>query len=410
MKVLYLTQYYTPEAVFVVPELAQSLQSLGHDVTVLTGFPNYPSGKLYPGYYLKHWQKENVDGIPVIRIPLYPNHSKVALKRALNFISFTATATLLGPLLTPRSDVIYVTYPPVTLGLPAWLLSRFQHVPFVSEIQDMWPENLRSTGYVNNEKILGLIDRFAKWSYRRAAAIRVISPGFRDNLLEKGVPSNKIRVIPNSIDTDFYRPIKPDPVLAQQLGLTDRFNIMYAGTHGSAQDLRSVVEAASLLRDASRIQFVFVGTGTEILSLQELVQSRKLENVKFLGRYSVDVMADLYALADVLLLHLLDDPLYSITIPSKTQAYLASGKPVLAAVNGDAADLVKSASAGLTCPPSNPRELADTVLQFYKMSAADRYTMGQNGRRAACELFSKMKVVGEIAKIMEEVVKYHKAK
>ncbi len=409
MRILYLTQWYPPETVFVVPELAQTLQSLSHTVTVLTGFPNYPSGKLYPGYRIRLWQKETIDGISVIRVPLYPDHSKSAARRVLNMMSFTASATILGPWLAPRADVVYAVYPPVTLGLPAWLLSRLWHVPLTCEIQDMWPETLLATGFVRNEQVLGLVGWFAKCIYRRTAAFRVITSGFKANLVSKGVSAHRIYVVPNWADTDLIRPVEPDPELAQRLGLAGRFNVMYTGAHGPAQGLDTILDAAALLQEMPEVQFVLVGDGLELPRLQEAVQARKLSNVRFLGRYPISAMPDLYALADVLLLHLCDDPLFRITIPSKTYAYLASSKPILAAVEGDAADVVRSAEAGLICPPSNSPLLAETVRQFYMMSPAARSRMGQNGRNAVCSLNNREYLVRQIADMLEAAVEEHKS-
>ena len=407
MRILILTQWYPPEPQVLMSELPQTLQSFGHDVTVLTGFPNWPSGKLYPGYRLKHWQKEVLDGVSLIRVPLYPDHSRSALKRILNFVSFAVSAALLGPLLAKRTDVIHVVHPPVTVALPAWLISRLWGIPFTYEIQDMWPETLRATGMMNSERALALVDRFAKWVYKRAAAIRVISPGFRDDLLRKGVAPEKVRVISNWVDTGFYKPVEPDLELARELGLAGRFNIVYAGAIGLAQGLDTVLDAASLLQDLPGLQFVLIGDGVEAPRLKKITQARQLQNVRFLGRYPVDAMPGFYALADVLLIHLRDDPLFRITIPHKTITCLASGKPMLAAVEGDAAEMVRSAGAGLTCPPSDPKALADAARQFFTMASAERDEMGQNGRRIACELYGREYLVGQIGQMLEAVVKEH---
>ena len=404
MRILILTQWYPPEPQKLQSDLAQTLQSLGHDVTVLTGFPNWPSGKLFPGYRLKHWQRENLDGVSLIRVPLYPDHSRSVFKRILNYVSFAASAALLGPWLAPRPDVIHVVHPPVAVGVAGWLISCLWRVPFTFEIQDMWPETLRATGMVNSEHALSLVGWFAKWVYNRAAAIRVISPGFRDNLLSKGVPPEKVHVISNWVDTDFYKPMKPDPELALKLGLTGRFNIMYAGTIGLAQKLDTVLDTACLLQDLPDIQFVLVGDGIELPRLQETARARELHNVRFLGRYPGDAMPGFYALADVLLVHLRDDPLFRITIPHKTMTYLASGKPMLAAMEGDVADMVRSAQAGLTCPPDNPEALADAVRRFHSMPHQQMVEIGQNGRHAACELYSRQHLVEEIARMLKSVV------
>ena len=261
VRVLYLTQWFDPEPVYAMNDAAKSLRSLGIDISVLTGFPNWPSGKTYPGYRLKHWQKENIDGVPVIRVPLYPYHGKNGILRALNYLSFTLSAAFLGFFLPQRPDVIFVNYGSVTLGWSAWILSRLWRVPFVLEIQDMWPETLRATGFVGNERIIEAIEKMAKWTYRKSAAIRVISPGFRNALVNKGMSPTKIHVIYNSIDTDHYVPQEPDCELGERLGLVEHFNVIYAGTHGPAQELTTVLEAASLL---TRLKFPFPN-GVKIL-------------------------------------------------------------------------------------------------------------------------------------------------
>jgi glycosyltransferase involved in cell wall biosynthesis len=405
MRILILTQWYPPEPQKLLSDLAQSLQLLGHNVTVLTGFPNYPLGRLYPGYRLKLWQREDLDGVPVVRVPLYPDHSRSAFKRAANFISFAISAAILGPCLTPQADIIYVIHPPVTIGWPAWLLSRLKRIPFVYEIKDMWPETLRASGLMSNTLALGVVGWFAKWIYDRAASICVVSSGFRANLTEKGVPTDKIHVISNWVDTNFYRPLEPDPELATRVGLAGRFNVMYAGAIGLVQGIDTILDAASLLRDVLDIQFVLVGDGVELPRLQEDAKTRGLSNVRFLGRYPADAMPGLYALADVLLIHLSDDPLFRITIPHKTFTYLASAKPVLAAIEGDAAEVIRTARAGLTCQPSNPQSLADAVRRFYTMPPAERKSFGENGRRAACNLYSRDYLVGKVAQVLEGIIK-----
>ena len=181
-------------------DLAESLQALGHEVTVLTGFPNWPSGRLPPGYKMRWRQREVVAGVPVVRVPLYPDHSRSPLRRTLNYTSFAMSAAAIGPLVAPRCDVVHCNFPPVSLGPAAWLLSRLMQAPLTFEILDMWPETLAATEMVNSRLALRLVDRAAKWGYRRAAAIRVVTNGFRDNLLAKGVPAEKIHVISNWVD------------------------------------------------------------------------------------------------------------------------------------------------------------------------------------------------------------------
>ena len=403
MRILLLTQWYPPEPQKILSDLSETLQAFGHEVTVLTGFPNYPSGKLYPGYRLRLRLHETMNGVNVIRVPLYPDHSASAVKRSLNFLSFMASVSLIGPWLVSKPDVVYVFCPPLTLACPGWLISRLFRAPLACEIQDMWPETLQATGMMNRPSILRLIALMGRWFYRRNAVIRVISPGFRDNLLSKGVPAEKIRCIPNWVDTDFYRPQEYDRELAEKLQLAGRFNVMYAGAIGRAQGLEVAIDAAKSLQDLPDVQFVLVGDGTDLSSLQDAARATGLSNVKFLGRYPESFMGRLFSIADVLLVHLRDEPLFRITIPHKAYTYMAVGKPVLAAVAGDTASAIASADAGLVCPPGNPDLLAATVRKLHAMGPAERKRMGENGRRAAIRSFSRDTVVRQIEGMLESI-------
>lgn len=375
----------------------------GHDVVVLTGFPNWPEGRLYPGYKIKLRQKEMIGGVPVIRIPLYPNHSKSKIRRISNYLSFVISASLLGVLFIRRPDIIHAIQPPTTC-LPAWFLSRLWRIPFTYEVQDMWPETLEATGMMNNKKVLSLVSRFCDWSYRKADAIRVISPGFRENLIAKGVPPEKIHVISNWVDTDFYKPRKSNPTLAEKFGFQNKFNILYAGTIGPAQGLATVLKAAQLLKNMPAVQFVIAGEGLALSDLQEYAQAHDISNVKFLGRQPMSLMPELYALSDILLVHLKDDPLFRITIPHKTLTYLAAGKPVLAAVEGDGADIINAYKAGLTCESAHPENLAARIKEFLNMSPNDRQRLGNNGRSSAISNFGKDKLVNDTSVMLTTVV------
>ena len=298
MKVLLITQWYVPEPVKLLADLAETVRQQGHEITVLTGFPNYPTGKLYPGYKMKLWRREKLNGVPLIRVPLFASHDRSSCKRVLNYVSFSQSAAMLGPWLADKPDVIHVYHPPLTSAWPGWFLSRLWRVPFTYEIQDMWPETLQATGMVNHKRLLGLVGRFAKWVYGRAAAIRVISPGFRDNLIQKGVPAEKIRVISNWADTEIFRPLPPDRELARSLGLEDRFNVMFAGNIGFAQGCDTIIDAAQAVRDLDKVQFVFVGAGADLDRIQNLARDRALTNVKFIGSYPYEAMSGLYSLAE----------------------------------------------------------------------------------------------------------------
>jgi len=404
MRLLTLSQWYDPEPNFKGLALATALQAKEHTVTAVTGFPNYPSGKIYPGYRLQWRQWETMNGVRVLRVPLYPDHSYSGVKRILNYFSFALSASTLGAALCGPADVMWVYHPPLTVGIPAWWIGLLRRIPFVYEVQDLWPETLAATGMFRSAAAARWMNRLAQFVYRRAAAITVISPGFKRNLIAKGVPAEKIHVISNWADEELYRPVARDENLAREFGLADRFNVMFAGNIGAAQALETVLEAAELLRDLPRAQFVLIGDGVSVKALRQATQERGLSNVRWIDRQPAERMPHWFALADVMLVHLKRDPLFEITIPSKTMAYLACGRPILCAVAGDTADLVRSAGAGITCAPQDSAALAQAVRDLYAMSCEQREAMGEAGRRAFLENYTQAVLVNRYEALFKDVV------
>ncbi|HBN25990.1 MAG TPA: glycosyltransferase WbuB [Desulfobacteraceae bacterium] len=382
MRILMLTQWFEPEPVFKGLLFAKELRKLGHDVQVLTGFPNYPGGKLYNKYTIKLFQREIIDGISVFRVPLYPSHDNNAIKRILNYTSFAVSASLVGFFLVRPPDVIYVYHPPATIGLPALFLHLLFRAPFVYDIQDLWPDTLEATGMVDNRIAIWMVEKWCRFIYSQAAKIVVLSPGFRKILIKRGVPEYKIEVIYNWCDENHLEAGVRNEDLALELGMAGRFNVVFAGTMGKAQALDAVLEAAQLLCDKlSKIQFVFVGGGVDVGRLKEKAIEQGVTNVRFLARRPLNEIGDILNLADLLLVHLKNNPLFRITIPSKTQAYMAAGRPILMGMRGDAAALVEKAGAGLICMPEDPHDIAHVVEKLYKMSREDLDLMGDNGRK-----------------------------
>jgi glycosyltransferase involved in cell wall biosynthesis len=344
---------------------------MGHEVEVLTGFPNYPGGKLYPGYKVRLFQREVMNGIPVLRVPLYPSHDRSPFRRILNYVSF-AVAALLGVFTLKKPDVVYVYTPPPTAALPALALRMLCGIPYVLDIQDLWPDTLTSTGMMSNRYILKIVNRWLVVIYRHAAGIAVLSKGFKVALEARGAASQKVRIIPN------WTTELPSTQHSQP-AVKDEFNVVFAGNMGPAQALGTVIEAARILVErAPEVRFTLVGTGIEAEELQ--ASSSDLHNVKFLPRRPPTEMGEIFEMADALLVHLLDDPLFAITIPSKTQAYLAAGKPILMGVRGDAAQMVEDAGAGVAFTPENPQALCDALLYLMKLLPEERTKMGENGR------------------------------
>lgn len=403
MRIVLLSQWYLPEPDIKVHLLAKDLIARGHQVISVTGFPNYPQGRIYSGYRQRLWQWEEMDGVRVLRLPLYPDHSRSRVKRILNYLSFAVSASILAPILSGPIDVMWVYHPPLTVGIPAWWLNLLRRTPFIYEVQDMWPETIAATGMLSDNIALHWLTRLARFIYKRATAITVISPGFKQNLIQKGVPADKIYVISNWANEEIYRPLSPDSTLADKYGLTDKFNIIYGGNLGAAQAMDNVLQAASLLRDLSAIQFVLIGDGVDEVALKQQAKDMGLNNVRFIERQTVGQMPHFFALADVLLVHLRRDPLFEITIPGKTIAYLGCGKPILGAVSGDAADLIRQAGAGIICQQEDPASLAQTVRDLYAMSPTERKKMGDAGRRAFLKNYTRSVLIGRYETLFKEV-------
>jgi glycosyltransferase involved in cell wall biosynthesis len=380
MRILILTQWFDPEPTFKGLAFAKELLKQGHEVEVLTGFPNYPDGKLYPGYRIRMLQSETIDGISVKRVPLYPNHDNSSIKRILNYVSFSLSAALLGPFLVNSADVLYVYHPPATVALPGITISLLRRIPFVYDIQDLWPDTLEATGMLKNRLILNCVGLWCRLTYKLANHIVVLSPGFKRKLVERGVPEEKIGVIYNWCDESQIVPM--DRVQAEKLepDMRERFNIVFAGTMGKAQALDAVLDAAKIVAERlPNVQFVFVGGGIEVDRLRGRVKQESLKNVVFLPRRPQAQIGSVLCVGDVLLVHLKDDPLFEITLPSKTQAYLSIGRPILMAVRGDAAQLVEAAGAGIACLPENAESIASAVEKLVNLTKEERAKMGKRG-------------------------------
>ncbi len=404
MRIVILTQYYPPEPIPKPHELARGLTDRGHEVTVITGFPNYPAGRLYPDTRFRLWKWDMVDGIRVLRVPHYLDHSSSAVRRVLNYGTFAVTASVLGSALSGPADVMYAECPPLTIGLVAWFLGRVRRTPFLYGVNDLWPESIEVTGMVRNQGFLRFIGRLERFVYKRASAIAVISNGVKQNLVGKGVPPEKVHVIPHWADESLYYPIPPDPGVAQDLGMAGRFNVVFAGHLGLAQGLDVVLDAAKELSDLTDVQFVLVGDGTDAERLRRVAGERGLNNVRFLGRQPAARMPHIFAISDVLLVHLRDEPVFRITIPSKTIAYMACGRPVLMAVEGDAADLIRETGAGVICRAGDGKELAETVRQLCAMDRAELEKMGRAGREAFLASYSRSVLLDGYEAILSRLV------
>jgi colanic acid biosynthesis glycosyl transferase WcaI len=378
-RIVLLTQWFDPEPTFKGIIFARKLIEQGYEVEVITGFPNYPGGKVYPGYKISLLQRESIQDIEVTRVPLYPSHDGSAIKRILNYVSFAITSAFYGIFMMKQADVMYVYHPPLTSGVSAAVIRFFRKIPVVYDVQDMWPDTLRATGMVSNEAVLGVVSKICQSVYKNVDKIAVLSPGFKDLLVERGVPANKIQLIYNWCDESALA--ISEGVLPENFPDSDKFTILFAGTMGKAQALDAVIAAAAIVQNLnSNITFVFVGGGVEVAHLQELVTAKKLNNVVFIPRVPMSQVGAMLQKADALLVHLRKDPLFEITLPSKIQAYMSTAKPILVAVAGNATSIIEKAQCGLVAEPENPQSIANSAILLANMSSTDLAIMGKAGR------------------------------
>ncbi|MGV3616816.1 MAG: glycosyltransferase family 4 protein [Fimbriimonas sp.] len=394
MHILILTTFYPPEPLKLIAELAEGCREHDWVVTVMTGYPNWPKGKLYAGYKNGRCREEEINGVRVIRVPCFPDHSRSRFKRSLSYGTLAVSMAVYHRKVGERPDLIYVWSQP-TNGLAAWILSRLWRIPFVLDVQDLWPESLVATGMVSRPRVLRMVDRGAKWLYRQSAGIRAISPGIRKTLIAKGASSSKVAVIPNWVDTAQTRPLEPDPSLLGEMGEFGGFRVVYAGNLGLAQGIQTLLDAAKILKVNPNVRFYLFGSGVDAPMLHDFATQNGLDNVKFMGRYPETEMSRVFSTADALVLLLKDTPPFDITIPHKLYYYLASGKPVVGSIRGDAATIILDSGAGVVCRPNDPDKLAAAILRLQQMPASERKEMGLRGWREACERFDR-KVVGQV--------------
>ena len=399
MNILLLTQLFQPEPAHLRGlSFAKELAGRGHHVEVLTGFPNYPSGRLYDGYRMRPWAREYLDGIRVTRVAVYPSHDNRSLHRFANYASLALLATLLGPALLDlrRFDVVHVYEGPITLVLPALAFHLIGRVPYVLDVVDLWPESAESSGMVRSRWALKLMDRWCRLSYRRAGRIIVPTRGFKRVLVERGVPDDKVSVVFNWCDEGAMRGVG-DGVHANH---DDAFTVVYAGAMGPVQALESVIASAELLQNRPDIRFLFVGDGVETARLTQLASTKGLNNVQFLPRQSPQDVVPILAGADALLVHLKDDPLTRVSIPQKTQAYMAVGRPIVMAVAGEASEVVQEAGAGVICRPGDPTSIADAVRRLADTGPEEREEMGRKGKKFYEERFGFSTGVGRVEAVL----------
>lgn len=379
MRVLFLTQWFDPEPAFKGVRFVRALMEHGHDVEVATGFPNYPGGRLYPGHRLRPYRREVIDGVTVHRVFLWPSHDASSIGRTLNYLSFFATSLLWGLVFGRRYDVVYVYHPPITVGASAALFCAVHGRPFVIEIQDLWPDSVASSGMQGTQRLARILGGICDFVYLRARLIVSQSHGIARRLAERNVPRGKIRVIRNWTEEFPIMRLPPSERETAERS-DDRFEIVYGGNFGLAQGLQCVMKAADLAaRSEPRIRLTLFGGGAQTDELKRFATTLGSDSIRILPAVGKAEATARYAEANVLLVHLVRDPLFAITIPSKIQSYLAVGRPILVGAEGEAKDLILNAKAGLAATPEDVEGLAARMVEFVRMSAEAREAMGARG-------------------------------
>lgn len=385
MKILFLTENFPPEsnaAATRVFERALYWVKDGHDVTVITSAPNFPEGRLFDGYENKWRQTEMMDGIRVVRVKTYIAANRGVLRRILDFVSFGATAFLAG-LGGPRPDVVAATSPQFFAAVAGWAIAAVRRLPFVFELGDLWPASISAVGAIQPGLGVRLVEKVELFLYRRSAAVAALTHAFKDNLVRRGIPADKIAVVINGVDLPRYSPRPKDEVRTREWGLQGKFVTGYVGTHGMAHALRNVLDAAALLKDNDDLRFLFVGAGAEREALMADAKTRDLTNVVFIPRQPKEDMPVIWSVCDVALVHLKNNPAFAEVIPSKIFEAEGMGLPVLlAAPTGEASRIVETDGCGVHVPAEEPRALADAVLNL-AASAERRAALAKASRTAA---------------------------
>ena len=408
MKILYVSQYFPPEMgapAARAAELSKYWAQMGHEVTVLTGFPNHPTGVVPPEYHGKLRRlvmREQVDGVNVVRTWLLPFPNGKAYERMLNYSSFCLSAASSG-LFVSRPDVVIATSPQLLVGLSGWWLALCKRVPFIFEVRDLWPESLTAVGMGSESSLLNRsLGRIAQFLYDHADRIVVVSPAFEEHLVHRrNVPREQISVVENGVETDLFSPQSTNPELRRELGADNKFVVCYIGTMGMAHGLDTLLEAASRLQSMRpEVLFLLVGEGSDKQRIRSLAESRGLNNIRFVDQQPRETIPAYICASDACLVLLKKTELFKTVIPTKMLEFMACGRPVILGVDGHARKIVEAANAGVFVEPENATQLVDAITNLAS-DASMRETLGRNGRRHILSHFSRE----QTAKVYIDVIK-----
>ena len=403
LRIMFLTHYFPPEIgapqarMF---ELAKRLNDLGDEVTVVTAFPNYPTGIVHEGYRGRFAMEERIDGVRVLRRWVFATPNSGFFKRILNWVSFALTSLTASPRVGPV-DVIFVQSPPLPIGIATLAYARLKRAPFVFNVSDIWPQSAVELGMLRNRFAIRLAEMLEMHIYRRASRVTLPTPGMLQRLTDRGVSREKLFLLTNGVDTSTYRPQAADRALAQKLGFDGRKVFLYAGTHGLSQGLDIILDAAKLT-PPDDILYVLAGEGADKAALVEKARVEHIANVKFLPNQPKSSMPALLNLAYAGIVSLKPLDLFRHALPSKMFESMAVAQPLVAALWGEGADLVQSADCGVVTEPGDAAQLSQAVIAL----AADpdrARRLGRNGREYVDEHFNRGKIALRLRGLLREV-------
>ncbi|MCO1624114.1 glycosyltransferase family 4 protein [Pseudomonas putida] len=402
LRVLLVTQYFWPENMR-INDMVRYFTEQGHEVTVLTGLPNYPEGEVFEAYREKPEYFKEFQGAEIIRVPLVPRGSG-KLTLALNYLSFFISASTVGAykLKGRQFDAIFMNaVSPIMAAIPAIVIGRLKRTPVFVWVLDLWPESLSFVGVVKNPKLIAMVGKVVSWIYNRTDYLLVQSHAFVEDVKRyctKRMPDERLIYFPSWAEDDFSASVSPQSSLIDRQA--DVFTIVYAGNLGETQGFPSILDAAEELRDQAAIRWVIVGDGRMGNWIAEQIALRQLDNVLLLGRHPLEEMPALFAQADALLVSLKTNDIIAKTIPGKVQTYLASGRPLIGAVDGEAARVIRESGAGLACPSGDGKALSRIVLELASADVEKRNEMGRSGRLYYEQNFSRTKLMKKLEALM----------
>jgi colanic acid biosynthesis glycosyl transferase WcaI len=411
MKILYVSQYFPPEMgapAGRAAELSRLWAEDGHEVTVLTGFPNHPTGVVPPEYRRKFRRlvaRENYHDVNVVRTWLLPVPNRKTYERILNYSSFCVSSAITGILLH-QPEVVIATSPQLLVGLAGWWLARCNGVPFVFEVRDLWPESLTAVGIGDEDSLLHrMLSKIAGFLYRSCDRLVVVSPAFKDYLIERWqVPAEKIFVVENGVETSLFSRLVPNSIIRRSLGAEDKFIASYIGTIGNAHGLETLLEAAALLHErAPQVLFLLVGEGAEKARVVSLACSRGLRNVHFVDQQPREKIPAYITASDACLVLLKKSELFKTVLPTKMLEFMSCARPVILGVDGHARKIVEQANAGIFVTPEDPVALADAVMRLASDSAL-RDSLGRNGRQHVLQHFSRQNTAKLYLDVLQDLL------